>query len=526
MRSFNVTGLCVPSKHYMVDIRKKIDKIIKLIDNGYYFTINRARQYGKTTTLSQLRRIIANDYICAYISFEGVGDEHFEESSAFCSMFLRKVSHALAFSSAPKEYAKEWLNESASNFVLLSGHITRMCEDKKVVLLIDEIDKSGNNRIMLHFLGMLRDKYLSRQDDMDYTFQSVVLAGVTDIKNIKLKMINDGVYEPTAAEGKIYNSPWNIAADFNVDMSFSPAEITSMLSEYESEHYTGMDIMSVSEEIYLYTSGYPFLVSRICLCIENDLDRNWTKKGVQEAVKVILHERNTLFDDLIKNLMNYRNLYKFLYSILIVGERKSFMLYDDDVMLASTFGYVKSDIESRKVIISNKIFEILMSDYFASRDINASRIESKISGVLYQDVVKDGVFDMELCLRKFAEHYTEIFADEDIPFLERHGRLLFLSYIKPLVNGLGFYHIESQYTDQRRMDIIVDFGREQFIIELKLWKGESKHQEAYEQLAGYMENKNASSGFLLTFDFRKETNKQPKAEWIDYKGLRIFDVIV
>ena len=429
MRKFNVTGLCVPSKHYMVDISQKIDKIIELIDNGYYFTINRARQYGKTTTLSQLRKTIANDYICAYISFEGLSDEHFENASAFCPMFLRKVSQALAFSSAPKAYAKEWLNERILDFVLLSEHITRMCEDKKVVLLIDEIDKSSNNRLMLHFLGMLRDKYLSRQDDMDNTFQSVILAGVTDIKNIKLKMINDGIFEPTAIEGKIYNSPWNIATDFNIDMSFSPAEIASLLSEYESDHNMGMNITEISEEIYLYTSGYPFLVSRICLCIDNELNKNWTKKGVQEAVKVILHERNALFDDLVKNLMNYKNLYEFLYSILILGERKSFMLYDNDVMLASTFGYVKSDNESRKTVISNKIFEILMSDYFTSRDINASRIESKITGVLYQDVVKDGVFDMELCLRKFAEHYKEIFIKDDTSFLERHGRLLFLSYM-------------------------------------------------------------------------------------------------
>ena len=29
-----------------------------------------------------------------------------------------------------------------------------------------------------------------------------------------------------------YNSPWNIAADFNIDMSFSIGAIESMLKEY------------------------------------------------------------------------------------------------------------------------------------------------------------------------------------------------------------------------------------------------------------------------------------------------------
>ena len=129
-------------------------------------------------------------------------------------------------------------------------------------------------------------------------------------------------------------------------------------------------------------------------------------------------------------------------------------------------------------------------------------------------------------LRKFAEHYAEIYSDGDMEFLERHGRLLFLSYLKPLINGQGFYHIESQFTDLRRMDIVVDFGRQQFIIELKLWRGEAYQAEAYAQLCGYLESKRADTGYLLSFDFRKEGNKVRKAEWVETSGKRIFDVMV
>ena len=93
---------------------------------------------------------------------------------------------------------------------------------------------------------------------------------------------------------------------------------------------------------------------------------------------------------------------------------------------------------------------------------------------------------MELCLRKFAEHYAEMFNERDAEFIEREGRLLFLSYLRPLINGQGFYHIESQFTDLRRMDLVVDFGVDQFIIELKLWKGEAEHKKAYAQLNDYL----------------------------------------
>ena len=55
----------MPEEDYMVDISGKLEQIIKLINDRSYFTINRARQYGKTTTLSMLQKRLAGDYLCA-----------------------------------------------------------------------------------------------------------------------------------------------------------------------------------------------------------------------------------------------------------------------------------------------------------------------------------------------------------------------------------------------------------------------------------------------------------------------------
>ena len=51
-------------------------------------------------------------------------------------------------------------------------------------------------------------------------------------------------------------------------------------------------------------------------------------------------------------------------------------------------------------------------------------------------------------------------------------------------------------------------------------------ENAYDQLLGYMESKNTNEGYMLTFDFRKNANKAPKAEWVTFNGMRIFDVVV
>ena len=350
----------------MVDITGKIEQIKKLIDNGYYFTINRGRQYGKTTTLYELRRRLTNEYTIAHISFQGVSDENFASEENFCESLTRQISKALKLTPADKEYAEKWKAPNIVNFDLLSEHITNMCEENRVILMIDEADNAKSNRIFVKFLNMLREKYLARKNGDDCTFQSVILAGVYDIKNMKLKMINEGSYVPSEAENKIYNSPWNIAVNFRIDMSFCAAEIATMLNEYETDHNTGMNIIEIAEEIHSYTSGYPFLVSRICQCIDEELIQDWTIGGVQEAVKIILHEQNTLFGDLYKNLENDQNLYDFIYDLLITGRQRTFSAGNPVIDMALTYDIIKK--ENEKVTVSNKIFEIIICDYFISKD--------------------------------------------------------------------------------------------------------------------------------------------------------------
>lgn len=110
----------------MVDLSNRIQQIInQYIESGQYFTINRARQYGKTTLLYLLEKELRKqDYLVLSLSFEAA----------------------------------------------------------------DEVDKSSDNQIFLSFLGLLREKYLKCQQGKDVTFHSVIFAGVYDIKTLKLKL--------------------------------------------------------------------------------------------------------------------------------------------------------------------------------------------------------------------------------------------------------------------------------------------------------------------------------------------------
>ncbi len=229
------------------------------------------------------------------------------------------------------------------SLIKLSRLISQLCNvsAKPVILFIDEADQAGNNKSFLEFLGLLRDKYLKRRERP--TFWSVILASVYDIKNLKLKL--------RPQEDHQYNSPWNIAADFDIDMNFTRTDIEGMLISYENDYHTGMDIRLMAGLMYDYTSGYPFLVSRLCKIIDEkicekdtfpDKSSAWSKDGFQEALRVLLYE--------------------------LLYEGQTFLYNTDDNVLdiAEMFGYIRND--NGKVMVANRIFETRLYNLFISEE--------------------------------------------------------------------------------------------------------------------------------------------------------------
>jgi hypothetical protein len=286
-KKFNYTGSCIPEQHYMVDISHKLSQIIQMIDEGQYFTINRPRQFGKTTTLDMLERILPDKgYLPVLISFEGLGELMFTDETRFCKEFLEIIADNIA--SANEPLAKELISKShhVNGLRSFSKVITQLVQqsESSIVLMIDEVDKTSNSQLFLNFLGLLRNKFLNRNKGKDKTFQSVILAGVHDVKNLKLRI------RPT--EEHQYNSPWNIAIDFKIKLEFSKQEISTMLKECARERNVPMDIDTIAEKLFYYTSGYPFLVSKLCYIIENTVlvsqkRECWSEKSVDIAFQKI-----------------------------------------------------------------------------------------------------------------------------------------------------------------------------------------------------------------------------------------------
>jgi hypothetical protein len=519
-KRFNITGICLPDQHYMADTSKKFARAMAMIDCGSYFAINRPRQYGKTTMLFALRQALqANaEFVVFRMSFEGVGDQVFQDEALFCDMFLdlmrlraeqqneTRLEEILA--------AAQKSTQSLKTLSLAIGTLVAAAQ-RKVVLLIDEVDKSSNNQLFVSFLGMLRDKFLERYETP--TFHSVVLAGVYDVKSLKLKIRPDDEHK--------LNSPWNIAADFDVDMNLDPDEIRPMLEAYGRDRGVTIDAPAVAERLFYHTSGHPFLVSKLCKVfdekmLEQKTEPTWTTHDVDVAAQRTAKESNVNFDDMTKNLENNRALYQLCQDIAINNKQLPYNALDWVTNLGVLFGIFSE--RNGRLAIHNRIYQEVISATMGFRVLreNSSMLQRHDDAFW----MPGNQLDIGKVLRKFQEMMREEKNLRNEDFVEREGRLLFLAYLKPILNGHGYAFKEPQISEERRLDLLLTYHEHRYLVELKIWYGQVAHERGLDQLADYLDRLGLDRGYLLIFDHRK--GKAWREEEVVWKGKVVLAVWV
>ena len=531
MKKFNTTAVCIPSKHYMVDISEKVAAIRQMIDAGEYFSINRARQYGKTTTLTALKENLRDSYSVLSLDFQGIGNAGFSTEERFVQEFCRLVwNRRKTVSAIPEDVLdrlRDWKEsrEPSTRLGELFDALTEWCEEseKGVVLIIDEVDSATNNQVFLDFLSQLRDKYIARDTEGITTFQSVILAGVTDVRHLKLKIRDE-------KEHKV-NSPWNIAADFDIDLSLSAEGICGMLRDYEADHGTGMDTEAVAGDIYEYTNGYPYLVSRICEVIDQRLLHSnfgtpgeaWTSFGVDEAVKIILSEsNNALFNSLTGKLINYPVLKKKLRAVLMRGEVLAWLPYDEEQQQLYMYGFIRNNHNT--VAVSNRIFEMLLYTHFIGESSHNDDLKQRASEYKSVFVDEDGWLNIPEIMDRFIKEHNRIHAGCSEKLLEEEGRERFITYVSAIINGTGTYSVEEQTRNHRRMDLVIHYLGRRYIVELKIWRGERYNADGERQIMDYLSYWGLDTGYLLSFSFNK--NKKPGVERVSIGDKVLFEGVV
>ena len=525
-KTFNIYGACNPRQHYMVDLQSRLDRIRSMVDDGLYFSINRARQFGKTTLIGALEEFLEPDYLMISLDFQEIESEEYASGASFVHALGREILRkfrsptkrpaeaqnkvAVLYPADSREKLPPEIEQQLKKIADPENTSVRMADlmdclghwcsisDKPLVLIIDEADTASNNQVFLDFLAQLRAAYLKR--NASPAMQSVILAGVYDVRNIRLKLRPDSDHKQ--------NSPWNIAADFPIDMSFGSAEIAGMLAEYESDYATGMDISAMAGIIYNYTSGYPYLVSSLCKKLDEQIagipgfpDRSsaWTKDGFLAALKLLTYENNSLFQSLTGKLLDYPQLRTVLYNLLFTGRRIPYVPQNEYIDVAAMFGFIRN--ENGFAVIANRIFETVLYNLFISEEFSSSPMYDAGERETSQFTV-GGHLNMRLVLEKFTETFDFLYGDKEESFLEDAGRRYFMLFLKPIINGTGNCYVEAQTRNRERMDLVVDYRGEQFVIEMKIWRGEAYMRRGEEQLVEYLDyfhlNRAICSALTLT----------------------------
>ena len=77
-------------------------------------------------------------------------------------------------------------------------------------------------------------------------------------------------------------------------------------------------------------------------------------------------------------------------------------------------------------------------------------------------------------------------------------------FLKPIINGVGSSYVEPETRNRERMDLVIAYRGEQFIIELKVWRGNAYNERGEKQLSYYLDYFQLKKGYMLSFNFNQK----------------------
>ena len=163
----------------------------------------------------------------------------------------------------------------------------------------------------------------------------------------------------------------------------------------------------------------------------------------------------------------------------------------------TTLAFLKEHLEKQGYVMFSISFEGLADSTYDS-----------LESLLYASVARMAFPLMWKTLPNLSEASAQLpneaVSQKDDKLVEENGRKIFLTYLLPIINGVGNYYCEAQTRDLTRTDVVVDYYGQQYVIELKIWRGNSYHERGEQQFADYLDFFHLKTGYLVSFCFNKE----------------------
>ena len=488
-RFFNTTGLCSPTKHYMVDpFRQLYADVERLIEDQQYFVIHAPRKTGKTTFLHALAHRLNQEgrYVSIVCSLESAGYPSISVEDAN-NVFIRSI-YQTADVFLPPEHLPPDPYEYAASPQLLRQYLTDWCLKlpKPLILLLDEID-ALYDEVLISTLRQLRDGFQTRPRKFP---QSIALVGLRDIREYSLRSHNS---DPATAAG----SPFNIRAKSFALPTFSREEVRDLLDQHSRD--TGQLFTSeVFEKIYEYTGGQSWLTNAIANemvaeMFKNDYSRPILPGTVEEAMQRLVEQRHTHIDGLAKKIQDPR--VRPVIMSIITGDTPDFDGFDDALRYCRDLGIIGSTDPIRFANPINR--EIII------RHLNAG-LERAISHDIAQPahyLQADGSLNMDKLLDAFIDFYC-LQAESWLArfeYKEAGHPLLLMAFLQRILQGGGQVDREMAIGNGRTE--LTVYWREQVIpLQIRMLQDARSQSAGLQQLGRQLARLGQQRGYLLLFE--------------------------
>ncbi|MEM7537418.1 MAG: ATP-binding protein [Chloroflexota bacterium] len=516
-REFNIFGPVYPHIHYHINRIEVKVAIRKKIENGRYFTLNAARQTGKTTIFREV--IAALEETGAYFgillsfeSFRGHTQASFYEAlgillSRRTVPSLQKIAQGLELP-APTGFRHQ------NDFVTWLREISMMI-NRQGLLIIDEFDAIGPE-LAEPMLGAFRDMYLNRHDPTEHALQSILLVGVRNI--------------PALLGGT--QSPFNIADQYEVPY-FTYAETADLLGQHTADTEQPFAQETV-DAIFQESQGQPFLVNRLAQILTQDIvsDRSqpiWSRH-MDSAMVNLLAENNTHFASITSKAMPHKAR---LLPILFYDEKRSNFRepVNQELLMYGILRKIREG-DILTAMIANPIYRKMLILTFSP-----SNGDVPVSGSFRHRYIVDGILNMDGLMdgfkRMMEEHGVQLLRSKqtDRP-LEIGGQYLLLSYLTAALDSIGGYVALESINTAGEMDLVAVYQEARFIIETKVWYGQQRFADGQAQLVGYLKAASLDKGYIVLFSEKNisaelnRSDNQPFEVDLMGKRLRQYPVVI
>ena len=524
MRTFGTQGAVQPDRHYVVPRTEEVKDFINRVKDGRYIVLFAPRQTGKTTFFRLALATLAAEaptYFPIQLSFDiyknfSVPDFYellYKRIRKHIENVFQKRGHVLSgaliqlldntqFSHHGSML--EFFEDFASLLAVEYG-------EQKVVFIIDEFDGIPPAAVS-DFLHTLHHIY---HFEAERCLHSVGIVGVKNITQLN--------YDRSI-------SPFNIQDEFHLP-NFTVEQVHDLFGQYTDE--VGQPIASEAiESIHRQTAGQPFLVNRFGQILATELDipktEPITMAHFAQALTQLLEEDNTNLSHLTTNIQKNRRFETLLMKITSYDKGVPFLLRDDIISELAIYGVIAKDAEGMCEIV-NPIYQHCIMQTFQPliNGLECDYFPENTSRDFSEYLTSDGQIEMGLLIENFKDFISragyKILQVPETP-QEFVGQYLLSAYLDQFVRTVGGTMFLEVPTGRGRLDLIILYNQQKYIVETKVWEGVRRYAAGKQQLAAYLKSEGAEEGYYIVFDHRQ--NPEPIVETETVSGLTLQSYVI